>query len=349
MRVDIWSDVICPWCYVGKARFSSALSSFAHRDEVEVVYRSFELDPSYPKDSHETTFAMLSRKYGMSEADARAAESRIAGLAAAEGLGFEPVRPVGNTFDIHRVLQLGLAKGVQAELVRAVDQAYFAQGRPVFDADVITGIAAGAGLDADLTEAQVGRGNVLAGLKLHRQAADAYRAAGQPADAIRLYRRTLADRERIQGPQHPDTMTARQKLADAYLADGRLKDALAQYKRVLADRERVLGPDHLDTIRACGNLASADHSAGRMASAVRYYEQASAGYERILGPEHPDTLACRANLAHAYYAVGRLTAAPTLLRETVARCERALPPGDSLTRAVRESLANIAGDGSARG
>jgi predicted DsbA family dithiol-disulfide isomerase len=151
MRVDIWSDVICPWCYVGKARFSKALSSFAHRDEVEVVYRSFELDPSYPKDSHETTFAMLSRKYGMSEADARAAESRIADLAAAEGLGFAPERPVGNTFDLHRVLHLGLAKGVQAELVRALDQAYFGQGRQVFDRDAITEIAAGVGLDAALT------------------------------------------------------------------------------------------------------------------------------------------------------------------------------------------------------
>jgi predicted DsbA family dithiol-disulfide isomerase len=147
MRVDIWSDVICPWCYVGKARFSKALSSFAHRDEVEVVYRSFELDPGYPKDRHETTFAMLSSKYGMSEADARAAEARIAGLAAAEGLGFDPERPIGNTFDIHRVLQLGLATGVQAELVHAVDQAYFAQGEQVFNRDVLTGIAAGAGLD----------------------------------------------------------------------------------------------------------------------------------------------------------------------------------------------------------
>jgi predicted DsbA family dithiol-disulfide isomerase len=112
------------------------------------VYRSFELDPSYPKGQHETTFAMLGRKYGMSEADARAAESRIAGLAAAEGLGFAPERPVGNTFDLHRVLHLGLAKGVQSELVRAVDQAYFAQGRQIFDPDVITEIAAEAGLDA---------------------------------------------------------------------------------------------------------------------------------------------------------------------------------------------------------
>jgi predicted DsbA family dithiol-disulfide isomerase len=147
MRVDIWSDVICPWCYVGKARFEHALSSFAHRDEVDVVYHSFELDPSYPKDQHETTFAMLTRKYGMSEADARAAESRVAGLAAAEGLGFQPERPVGNTFDIHRVLHLGLAKGVQGELLNAVNEAYFGQGRQVFDRDVITEIAAGAGLD----------------------------------------------------------------------------------------------------------------------------------------------------------------------------------------------------------
>jgi predicted DsbA family dithiol-disulfide isomerase len=148
MRVDIWSDVICPWCYVGKARFEKALSSFAHRDEVEVVYHSFELDPSYPKDSRETTFAMLGRKYGMSEADARAAESRVAGLAAAEGLGFQPERPVGNTFDIHRVLHLGLAKGVQAQLLNAVNDAYFGQGRQVFDRDVITEIAAETGLDA---------------------------------------------------------------------------------------------------------------------------------------------------------------------------------------------------------
>jgi predicted DsbA family dithiol-disulfide isomerase len=147
MRVDIWSDVICPWCYVGKARFEQALSSFDHRDEVDVVYHSFELDPTYPKGKHETTFAMLREKYGMSEADARAAESRIAGLAAAEGLGFQPERPVGNTFDIHRVLHLGLAKGVQAELLNAVNQAYFGQGRQVFDRDVITEIAAGAGLD----------------------------------------------------------------------------------------------------------------------------------------------------------------------------------------------------------
>jgi len=149
MRVDIWSDVVCPWCYVGKARFEKALVAFEHRDQVEVVYHSFELDPGYPKGQVETSLAMLIRKYGMSEADARAADGRVAGLAAAEGLGFDSERPVGNTFDTHRVLHLGLAKGVQAELLSAVNRAYFAQGRQIFDRDVITEIAAEAGLDAD--------------------------------------------------------------------------------------------------------------------------------------------------------------------------------------------------------
>jgi len=150
MRVDIWSDVVCPWCYVGKARFEKALSGFAHRDDVEVVFHSFELDPGYPKDKRgETSLQMLSEKYGMPADQARQAEGRVAGLARAEGIGFNPERPVGNTFDIHRVLHLGLDKGVQPELMSAVNEAYFAQARPVFDHDVITQVAAGAGLDAD--------------------------------------------------------------------------------------------------------------------------------------------------------------------------------------------------------
>jgi predicted DsbA family dithiol-disulfide isomerase len=147
MRVDVWSDVVCPWCYVGKARFEKALGAFGHRDEVEVVFRSFELDPDYPRTQREAALSMLSRKYGMTQEQARAADARVAGLARAEGLGFDSGRPVGNTFDIHRVIHLGNAKGVQRELITAVNEAYFAQAREVFDRDVITEVAAGAGLD----------------------------------------------------------------------------------------------------------------------------------------------------------------------------------------------------------
>jgi predicted DsbA family dithiol-disulfide isomerase len=148
MRVDIWSDIVCPWCYVGKARFEKALSGFAHRDEVEVVYHSFELDPGYPADKRgETNLQMLASKFGMSAGQARQADGQVAALARAEGLGFDVERPIGNTFDLHRVIHLGRAKGVQRELLTAVNEAYFAQARQVFDHDVIIDVAAGAGLD----------------------------------------------------------------------------------------------------------------------------------------------------------------------------------------------------------
>lgn len=149
MRVDIWSDVICPWCYVGKARFEKALDSFAHRDEVEVIYHSFELDPSSPRGQRESNLTMLSKKFGKSPAEALALDDQVGSLARAEGLGFDSGRPVGNTFDVHRVLHLGLDRGVQQALLGAVNEAYFAQARDVFDRDVLTEVAVGAGLNAD--------------------------------------------------------------------------------------------------------------------------------------------------------------------------------------------------------
>ena len=147
MRVDVWSDVVCPWCYVGKARFEKALRAFGHDGEVEVVFRSFELDPDQPRGQRETVLHMLSQKYGMTEQEARAADERVAGLARAEGLGFDSGRPVGNTFDIHRVIHLGREKGVQPQLITAINEAYFARARQVFDRDVIADVASGAGLD----------------------------------------------------------------------------------------------------------------------------------------------------------------------------------------------------------
>jgi predicted DsbA family dithiol-disulfide isomerase len=147
MRVDVWSDVVCPWCYVGKARFERALRAFGHDGEVEVVFRSFELDPGHPRDTRETVLGMLRKKYGMAEEEALAADARVAGLARAEGLGFDSDRPIGNTFDIHRVIHLGRENGVQQKLVTAINEAYFAQGRRVFDRDVISDVACDAGLD----------------------------------------------------------------------------------------------------------------------------------------------------------------------------------------------------------
>lgn len=77
MRVEIWSDIACPWCYVGKARFEKALDAFPHRDQVEVVHRSFELDPGRAKGDIQPVITMLTKKYGMSEAQAQAGEENL--------------------------------------------------------------------------------------------------------------------------------------------------------------------------------------------------------------------------------------------------------------------------------
>jgi hypothetical protein len=124
MRVEIWSDIACPWCYVGKARFEKALAAFPHRDRVEVVHRSFELDPNRAKDDTGPVVPMLAKKYGISEAQAQAAEDNLGTQAAAEGLAYRTRdRDHGSTFDMHRLLHFAKAQGRQGELIPALYEA----------------------------------------------------------------------------------------------------------------------------------------------------------------------------------------------------------------------------------
>jgi predicted DsbA family dithiol-disulfide isomerase len=147
MRVDIWSDVVCPWCYVGKARFEKALAGSGTADEAEVVYRSFELDPSWPAGQTMPILDTLASKYRMSPMDAAAAEGQVARLARDEGLGFRTDRELGNTFDVHRVLQLGRVQGFQHKLLDGIYRAYFAEAQPIFEPATLASVAADAGLD----------------------------------------------------------------------------------------------------------------------------------------------------------------------------------------------------------
>lgn len=151
MRVEIWSDIACPWCYVGKARFEKALDAFPHRDGVEVVHRSFELDPGRAKGDTQPVLKMLTKKYGMSEAQAQAGEDNLGAQAAAEGLDYRTRdRDHGNTFDMHRLLHFAKAQGRQDELIQALYKANFAEERSVFDSDErLVELAVGAGLVAE--------------------------------------------------------------------------------------------------------------------------------------------------------------------------------------------------------
>lgn len=184
MRVEIWSDIACPWCYIGKARFEKGLAKFAHRDDVEVVHRSFELDPGRAKGDIGPVIPMLAKKYGRTLDEAREMEAHVASTAHAEGLGYlADGRDHGNTFDIHRVLHLAKARGRQSELLDLAYRANFAEERSVFDPEVLVEIAVAAGLDADEVR------TVLADVDAYADEvrADEREAAGLGANAVPFF------------------------------------------------------------------------------------------------------------------------------------------------------------------
>jgi predicted DsbA family dithiol-disulfide isomerase len=148
MQVEIWSDVVCPWCYLGKRRFETALAGFGHSDEVEVVYRSFELDPSADRSTTTPTVELLATKYGMTSDQAEQAQRQMEQRAEQDGLTFamSGLRS-GNTRDAHRLLHLAKGRGRQGELAERLHRAYFTESRSVFDAESLAGLAADAGLD----------------------------------------------------------------------------------------------------------------------------------------------------------------------------------------------------------
>jgi predicted DsbA family dithiol-disulfide isomerase len=150
MRIEIWSDVVCPWCYIGKRRFETALARFAHRDQVQVAWRSFELDPRAPRRSPGSLNDMLARKMGISVAQAAAMNAHVTALAAKEGLDYQLDRAKhGNTFDAHRLIHLAASHGLQAQAKERLLQAYFTEGMPIGDPDTLITLGAELGLAAD--------------------------------------------------------------------------------------------------------------------------------------------------------------------------------------------------------
>jgi predicted DsbA family dithiol-disulfide isomerase len=150
VRVEIWSDVVCPWCYIGKRRFDEAMAQFDHADAVEVVWRSYELDPAGPREREGDYVSRLAVKYGVSEDNAQAMIDRMVDVA--EGVGiemrFDRAR-LGNTFDAHRLLHLARDRGVQGEVKERLFQAAMTEGRPIGDRDELVALAADAGLDPE--------------------------------------------------------------------------------------------------------------------------------------------------------------------------------------------------------
>ncbi len=151
MRVDVWSDVVCPWCYVGATHLQAALRGFEHADDVEIVWRSFELDPAAPREREGTYVQRLARKYAVGEDEARGMVDRIVRAGEAAGIEFRfDVARAGNTFDAHRLLHLARESGgapLQGALKDRLFRAYFTDGLAIGDPAVLADAAVEVGLE----------------------------------------------------------------------------------------------------------------------------------------------------------------------------------------------------------
>jgi predicted DsbA family dithiol-disulfide isomerase len=149
LKVEIWSDIACPWCYVGKRRLEAALEKLP-ANSVEVEWKSFELDASAPKERDPSMSfpTMLSKKYGMPITQAEQMIARTVDTARGDGLDlrFDRVRG-GNTFDAHRVVHLGKKHGKQAAVKERMMKAYMTDGERIGDFDTLARLGAEAGLD----------------------------------------------------------------------------------------------------------------------------------------------------------------------------------------------------------
>ncbi|MDA1183499.1 MAG: DsbA family oxidoreductase [Acidobacteria bacterium] len=210
MRIDVWSDIVCPWCYIGKGRFERALAGFEHRDEVDIVHRSFQLDPVSARGTAHDHRDRLMFKYGMSRSEADATQIRMERTAAEEGLEFHLVGGVtGNTVDAHRLLCLARERGMQQVLLERLYRAHFTEQRSVFDPESLAVLAGEVGLDSE--EAA----GVLAGSTY----ADAVAADSREARELRIggvpyYR--IDDRHAVSGAQPPESFS--RALTGAWLA-----------------------------------------------------------------------------------------------------------------------------------
>jgi predicted DsbA family dithiol-disulfide isomerase len=184
VQIEIWSDVVCPWCYIGKRRLETALSRFPHRSEVEIVWRSFQLDPTAVTEPNETVAEHLGRKYGGGPEAGLGMIERVEALAAEEGMTWrhrEAIRV--NTLDAHRLLHLALESSgpqVQGALKEALFAAYFVDAENIADHDVLRRLAHEVGLDADRVGAVLTSDEYRAEVMADQAQATAYGATGVP-------------------------------------------------------------------------------------------------------------------------------------------------------------------------
>jgi predicted DsbA family dithiol-disulfide isomerase len=184
VRIDIWSDVVCPWCYIGKRRLEAALVNFPHADRLEIVWHSYQLDPGAPTEPIDSVAEHLGRKYGGGPAAGAQMIDRVEAVAAEEGLVYGLHRAQrANTVDAHRLLHLALDEGgpqTQGRLKEALLAAYFTEARNVADHATLREVAAGAGLDPGRVDAVLSGVDYAAAVQADIDLAHSYGVSGVP-------------------------------------------------------------------------------------------------------------------------------------------------------------------------
>ena len=196
MHVEIWSDIACPWCYVGKRRFEAALERF--EGDVDIRWRSFELDPAAPAAREHSGAEHLAEKYGMSVDEARTRQQHLRDMAAGDGLDmrFDLTRG-GNTFDGHRLLQLAAEHGLQGEMKERLLRAHHTEGELLSDHETLVRLADEVGVP--------GAGEMLASDRFAAEVRDDERAAGELG--IQAVPTFVVDRRvGVAGAQPPDVL-----------------------------------------------------------------------------------------------------------------------------------------------
>lgn len=181
MQIDVWSDLVCPWCYLGYARLEKALASFAHRDETRVVLRAFELDPRAPRDLDVPTDEALEKKFGIGRAQVDAMHERMRALGRADGIDFrfERVR-TSNTFDAHQVVLVARAHGMQAPMVERLFRANFHEGVRIGDRKELARLASEVGVGAGAVEEALVDGRCASAVRDDEAAARELGVSGVP-------------------------------------------------------------------------------------------------------------------------------------------------------------------------
>ncbi|EJR47307.1 hypothetical protein IIM_04436 [Bacillus cereus VD107] len=182
MKIEVWSDFVCPFCYIGKRRLEMALERFPHRDDVEVEFKSFELDPNTPIYSGTSISEVLASKYGISVEEADRNNIQLGNHAASIGLSFnfEEMKPT-NTFDAHRLAKFAKDQGKEKGITENLLFAYFTESRNLSDAETLAAIAEASGLDKQEALNVINNKNAYANeVRIDEAIAQQYKITGVP-------------------------------------------------------------------------------------------------------------------------------------------------------------------------